>query len=171
MSSKIKTGTVLLAVLLMGLSLACDQSQETTDGSTAGGDTGKAVATLKALDDANPQVRQGAVLAILETDPTNTDHIPLMRKALGDEIYDVRFVAYVSLHGLGAAAGPAVPELTKVLAHGDGNDCMAAAGILAQIGSAAKDAIPELERLARDGVDEHVRKAAKDAIGSIQGAQ
>ncbi len=51
MSNKTKTGTVLLAVLLMGLPLACMQNQGTEDGLTTGGDTGKVAATLKALDD------------------------------------------------------------------------------------------------------------------------
>ena len=170
MSNKVTIGIALVVVLLLGLPLVYKQAQEGGTESTAGSDTA-ALAPLKALEDDNPQVRLEALGVILETDPTNKDHIPVMRKALGDELYDVRFFAYVYFHGLGPAAAPAVPELTKLLAHGDGNDCIAAAGILRQIGPAAKDAIPELERLARDGVNEHVRKAAKDAIEHIQGAQ
>ena len=170
MSNKATIGIALGVVLLLGLPLVYKQAQEGGTESTTGGDT-TAPAAMKTLNDANPQVRQRAFLAILETDPTNTDHVPVMRKALGDESYDVRFAAYFYFHGLGAAAAPAAPELTKLLAHGDGNDCIAAAGILSQIGPVAKDAIPELERLARDGVNEHVRKAAKDAAEHIQSTQ
>jgi HEAT repeat protein len=90
----------------------------------------------------------------------------LIRAASGGE-GTVRVAAIHALEAIGADAEPAIPTLIHAL--GDNDDARvlrAAAEALARFGSAARAAVPALERLLNDpNID--VRQAASDAILAV----
>jgi HEAT repeat protein len=68
-----------------------------------------------------------------------------------------------------AAGKDAVGEVVKALDHPDVYVRLAAIHVLADIGEAAKDAIPRLTVKAKEDTSAAVRGAAKKAIDKIQG--
>jgi HEAT repeat protein len=95
------------------------------------------------------------------------DDVESLAKQLKDKDSDVRRAAAKSLAEMGAAAKPAVPELTAAVK--DDKDLFVrrfAAQALGEIGPDAKDAVPALGKAAREEKKELV-EAAVTALGKI----
>lgn len=98
------------------------------------------------------------------------DALPALQKLLQDPDEDVRLVATNSIRLIQASGAPSanVQKLIQQLEAADELVRMKAAKELAKLGSAAKDAVPALQKLLRDP-DEDVRRVAANAIERIQG--
>lgn len=86
-------------------------------------------------------------------------------KQLGDPDANVRQEAARALGYIGLEA---VPALLKALGDPDANVRPEAASALGEIGPVAKQAIPELERLAEEDPNRAVRRSALEALGKIR---
>jgi HEAT repeat protein len=111
--------------------------------------------------DPDPRVRRAAITALGRLRPAGKDTFPLLVRALEDADPAVVMPALQSLAEGGAAA---VPALIEALKHEEGRywACIA----LAEMGPAAKDAVPQLTSLLSDDEPE-VRMEAVMALGEI----
>jgi len=76
--------------------------------------------------------------------------------------------ALEALEALGANGSAAVPALIKALDDEDRDGRRVAARVLGEIGPAAKDALPALQKLLHESEDLKVQRSAKEAIERIQ---
>ncbi len=90
-----------------------------------------------------------------------------MRKALAANDSDDEFIE--RLPELGALAKPLVPALAGRLKSGSAYDRRSAAEALGAVGPGAKDALPELKKIAESDKRAEVRAAAADAVKKIEG--
>jgi HEAT repeat protein len=122
---------------------------------------------LQMLTGSDPRGRVGATAALGSIRPVLPAVVPALVQATTDANPQVRGFAADALGWTGQEAG--VPALVKTLRDPDDGVRMVAAGALGRLGPAARDAIPELRRLA--GGDPHpaVRSQAELALRSIGG--
>jgi HEAT repeat protein len=101
--------------------------------------------------------------------PEPKKSVPALARLLADKDEDVRNAACSALVWFMADAKLAVPVLIEILGENpDGQVRLMAAEKLGDIGPAAKEAVPALEK-ARQDKDEKVRKAAGEALEAIRG--
>jgi HEAT repeat protein len=128
-----------------------------------GGDAGKGLTVIRAglKDEA---LRQAAVDALFRVGPPARAALPELTEAVRDPSATVHQPAARALARIGADAVAALRE-----ALGDERESVrwSAARALGQIGAAAKDAIPDLEKCAKDGRGPASR-AAEDALKKIK---
>ena len=143
----------------------------------------RATAARRLADVGVPDVAIPALTSAFEKDPEATPTVavalcmldsPHAAKALdwlvsklGDT--NPRWSVLPLLGQLGARAAPAVPAIVRVLEEPDVFRRQLAASALADIGPAAKDALPALEKAAQ-GADANVAAVAKNAIERIRAA-
>jgi hypothetical protein len=126
-----------------------------------------AIRTLvSALNDSDPDVREGAAEALREIGPTATDAFPAVIASLRDTDASVRICSALALGCFGPRAKDAVPGLIVTLSDGDAGVRKSAAFALARIGPAAKDAVAALT-LALADTEAVVRKCAGFALEAI----
>jgi HEAT repeat protein len=99
--------------------------------------------------------------------------LPAIERAAKDKDYTTRLFAVLVLGDLGKEARSSVPLLLPLLQSNDVSDPAArtslrvsAAGALGEIGQGAKQALPQLEMMAKEDVSE-IREAALEAIRRI----
>src|SRR5262245_44994643 len=123
---------------------------------------------VKLLEDADPNVAMLALSAIAEGGP---EVVPVLTEAL--EHSEARYWACLALSEIGAAAKPAVPGLTKVLADERPEVRLQATIALAEIGPDARPAVPALVKQLTDPFESlrHASAFALGRIGDKSGAQ
>jgi HEAT repeat protein len=155
-----------------------------------------AVPELKKLaQDPSPEVRGAAVSALSKVDQAGM-RLPVLLAALGDRDLSVRRAAAEATGEMGDKARDATAALTELVQHAENRDfalealrqiqvrsvphllqmlAMSDAGVrafacerLARIGPEAKEAIPALETIEREGEPNFLRRAARDALRRIQ---
>lgn len=116
-----------------------------------------------ALGDTDYRVR---VLVAAHLGSQGPNAVPALREALGDSRVDVLLHACEALGRVGAAAGPAVPDLILRFDHLDMRVRGSARSALVSIGSAAA---PDLMWVARDPAHPERRRAAIQVLRNIGG--
>jgi HEAT repeat protein len=127
-----------------------------------------AIPPLTAAFEKDPDLPPAVLVALCELDA------PCAGKALDRliamaEVADPRWDVVGLIGQLGPKAARAVPALRRILSGDDHWRRVSAAESLGAIGAAAKDALPELEKLAQDP-DANLARAAKDAAALIRAA-
>src|SRR5262249_1069961 len=117
---------------------------------------------LRALGDADPQLRWEAVAHLGLVEPEPADVVPALSEALRDSSPHVRIGA-AEVPGRVARPPDAVPALISLLAHEDRDTRRWAACTLGRIGPPAKAAAPALRATLHDA-QEDVRDAAIEAL-------
>lgn len=120
---------------------------------------------IKALDEADPNLRQQAIDACYHLGPKAAAAVPALVeaiKALTNRDYALGSQIFRALCEIGPAS---VKPLTVLLQSEDFQVAAGAAQTLGKIGPAAKDAIPELVGLLRDNNNQGL--AAVEALGEI----
>lgn len=129
-------------------------------------------ALIKALNDADPNVRQHVMSALRSCDPEPKDVFPIVKSAVAgraDESGRLWAVAWLGEIAVGVDQGlsqEAVGVLTLALADGDARVRGQAAQSLGQVGPAARFAVKDLRALVNDS-DANVRLQVAFALGSI----
>jgi len=118
---------------------------------------------IRALRDANADVRLRAVQALGEAGSEAADAVPYLIKALNDED---REVCWNSARALGKIGTEAVPALIRALQDSSENLRLGAAVALGAIGPRAKEAVPSLTDALKDRND-NIRENAAEALGKI----
>jgi HEAT repeat protein/type 1 glutamine amidotransferase len=127
----------------------------------------KSVAAWTAqLNDANPEARVEAVIALGDLGRKSSTALPAVVRLLKDDAPDVRFFAATALGRLGAVA---VPSVTGLLRDTNATVRAAAAQALGRVGPAARRATPELQALIHDA-NPLVRAEAVRAFGAVERA-
>jgi len=120
----------------------------------------------RALEDSQESVRIAAALAIARIAPDSESYRPILIRAMragnGGTL--------LAVGKMGADARWAVPTLVDLLSHELVQIRSLAAHTLGQIGPAASDAAPALERMSRDR-DPAVREVALEALEHVRAAQ
>ncbi|MFM7206943.1 MAG: HEAT repeat domain-containing protein [Planctomycetaceae bacterium] len=118
---------------------------------------------LAALTDGDERVGRAAGAALIRLGGAA---VPALQSKLGDPA--IRLNVMEILSQIGAAAKPALPELTAALADADPQVRGDAAVAIAAIGEAAVDAVPGLQKIVVDAqADPGLRSAAAFALGKI----
>ena len=121
---------------------------------------------LQTLEDSPEAVQVAAALAIARIAPERESYQPVLIRAMRAGNGGV----LMAVGRLGEDAKWAVPTLVELLTHELVQIRSLAAHTLGQIGPAAKDAAPALERMSRDS-DPAVREVALQALESVRTAQ
>ena len=125
-------------------------------------------ALIKALQDANAEVRQQAAYGLGRIKPDAMLALPELLKAVKDKDKSVRCHAIHALGALGKPATSAIPELIRVLKEDVVADVrLAAIEELATFGPDARAALDVLMIASRDGKPA-IREAAQEAVKKIQ---
>jgi HEAT repeat protein len=124
-----------------------------------------AVEFAELLDDQDAAVGMSAGAGLVRLREAAVDHL---RGRLGEAAH--RRQALGVLGAIGAAAKPALPELTAALADADETCATEAAVAIAEIGADASAAVPELQKLLADDAPAGTRYTAAYALGRIGSA-
>lgn len=117
-----------------------------------------------------PEVRNYCGDALFKImSPKASGQVKSLTAALADKEPAVRSFAAAALGRVGRKASAAVPALSKALTDSDVKTRVLAAQALGGIGGAAKDAAPALQAAAQHDSNEAVRKAAEEALKTING--
>jgi HEAT repeat protein len=124
----------------------------------------------EALKPGNPERQQHAAELIARIGPAAKAAVPALKDALADRLRGVRARAALALVEVDRTEGPtAVPFLIEALAPGTGT-ARTAARVLATLGPAAAQAVPELVKLYTSD-DRLLRLSAAEAAARIDPAQ
>lgn len=128
-------------------------------------------ALKRSLSHQNPDVREGAAVALGEMAEQAAPLVPWLIKALDDREDSVRYAVVEALGRIGADAQTALPRLRQLLKHEVNaisrcNAADAISGISIGIGAPDQDTLKALEE-ARNDRDDHVVEAAELALESI----
>jgi len=121
-------------------------------------------ALTEALNDRELSVRLAAALAMQKIDPDNEAYIPILVDAMRHGQAGI----VLEVAGMEPSAKWAVPTLVTLLSHPRPVLRQVAVTSLGEMGSAAIEAEPALQRAAKDD-HEGVRQAAAEALRIIQG--
>jgi HEAT repeat protein len=127
-----------------------------------------AIALVRAIGDANEEVREQATAALEELGPPRVDDLPALLPLLKADKPDVAFWAATLIGRLGSAAVSAVPALAAIL---NGTQAVAVrqrvAWALGQIGPGAAAAAKDLQK-ASANADPRLARLANEALAQIQ---
>ncbi len=125
-------------------------------------------ALIRQLDDADPEVRISAAVALQDFGPAAKSAVPALMKLLKSPRTprDLQFQAADALVGIG---GPAVPALVRILKNRPLDPRLLAVRILGRMGPAASPAIPGLMAALEDPAWE-LRDRASATLGRIGSA-
>ena len=121
---------------------------------------------IEMLGDDQWAIRRDAADALGDIGPDARSAVPALFKLLDSE--DDRDAARGALREIDDADATAVPILTEALKSEDRRRRFYAISLLRKVGPAAKEALPELQRIAEEDESRRTRDFVKSAIKSIQ---
>jgi HEAT repeat protein len=114
-------------------------------------------------------IQEMAALALGQASKGTAEAVPALTEGLRTaDTVSMRMTVARALGAVGAPAGPAVPEMRKLLKDKSADVRFDVARALGDIGAEAKSAVPDLQTLLKDQFDA-VRDAAAEALEKIQG--
>lgn len=125
-------------------------------------------ALRKLLADKDASVRVHSAHALWILDGQAKDTVPVLVAVLQGTNRDARGDALVVLGQMGDKAAPAVDAIRDCLLDKNEDLRRTAAQTLAKIGRPAQDALPTLEKMAKEDKEADVRRAAADAVEKIK---
>ncbi len=120
-------------------------------------------ALIGTLRDKNPKLRRFAAAALGKIGPDAAQAVPALVALLGD---DKSSVSRAAAGALGRIGSPAIPALLESLHDIRPAIRMPAVKALIRMGPAAKEAVPELQKMLNDE-KKWTRRAAKDVLAKI----